>query len=62
VSQYLESPISPGNDANTILQRVEIQLYNIHTNKTTVIHDLQAWEYNEESKRWFNTTGLPKLL
>jgi len=61
VSQYLESPISPGNNANIILQNVEIQLYNIHTNKTIVIRDLQAWEYDDETKRWFNTTGLPKL-
>ena len=61
VSQYLESPISPSNDPNVILQNVEIQLYNIHTNKAITIYDHQSWEYSEEMSHWFNTSGLPKL-
>jgi len=61
VSQYLESPITPGSDEYIILQSVEIQLYNIHTNKTKTIYDHQSWEYDDKLKQWFLTTGIPKL-
>lgn len=61
VSRYLESPIQPGNKENIILQNVEIQLYNIHTNQSRTIYDHQAWEFDEELQQWFLTTGLPKL-
>jgi hypothetical protein len=61
VSQYLESPIRPGAKENVILQAVEIQLYNIHTNATRTIHDNQAWEYDVKLKQWFLTSGIPKL-
>ncbi len=61
VSRYSASPITPGSSENEILQDVEIQLYNIHTNRTKTIYDHQAWQYNEELKRWLLTSGLPKL-
>ena len=61
VSQYLESPITPGGEEQIILQNVEIQLYNIHTNKTRTIYDHQSWEYDDKLKQWFLTTGIPKL-
>ncbi|MBL4659390.1 MAG: hypothetical protein JKY19_03470 [Alcanivoracaceae bacterium] len=61
VSQYLESPITPGSEEHIILQSVEIQLYNIHTNKTKTIYDHQSWEYDDKLKQWFLTTGIPKL-
>lgn len=61
VSRYSESPIAPGASEDIILQDVEIQLYNIHNNRTKTIYDHQSWQYNEELKRWLLTSGLPKL-
>lgn len=61
VSRYSESPIQPGSKENIVLQNVEIQLYNIHTNKSRTIYDRQSWEYNSDAEQWFLTTGLPKL-
>jgi len=61
VTRYLESPIQPGPEENTVLQNVEIQYYNIHTNKTKTIYEHQSWEYNDELGQWYLTTGLPKL-
>lgn len=61
VSRYLESPIQPGKEENTVLQNVEIQYYNIHTNKTKTIYEHQSWEFNDELGQWYLTTGLPKL-
>ena len=61
VSSYIESPIKLGAKENVILQSVEIQLYNIHSNKTRTIYDHQSWEYDDTLSRWFLTSGLPKL-
>jgi len=61
VSRYSESPIRPGLEENIILQDVEIELYNIHNNKTKIIYDQQTWEFDEEYKRWLLTSGIPKI-
>jgi len=61
VSSYTASPIRAGSKENIILQDVEIELYNIHTNSTKTIHDSQSWEFDPKSKLWFLTSGLPKL-
>lgn len=61
VSRYTEAPIKPGKEENTILQSVEIQMYNIHNNHTKTILDHQTWEYNDELKQWFLTSGIPQL-
>lgn len=61
VSRYSETPIRPGAEENIVLQNVEIELYNIHNNKTRTIYDQQAWEYDEEYKRWLLTSGIPKI-
>jgi len=61
ISRYLESPISPGKKENEILQTVEIQLYNIHTNTVKTIYDYQIWEYSEDLKQWFLISGIPKI-
>jgi hypothetical protein len=61
VSRYSESPIQPSNQENVILQNVEIELYNIHTNKSRTIYDQQSWKYDDELQQWFITSGIPKL-
>ena len=61
VSSYQESPITPGHKENVIHQAVEIQLYNIHNNKTRTIIDNKIWEFDTEHEIWFLTSGIPKL-
>ncbi len=61
VSRYAESPIAPGASEDIILQDVEIQFYNIHNNRTKTVYDHQAWQYNDDLKRWLLISGLPKL-
>ncbi|HOP22791.1 MAG TPA: hypothetical protein PLO83_07625 [Gammaproteobacteria bacterium] len=61
VSSYQESPITPGHKENVIHQAVEIQLYNIHNNKTRTIIDNQIWEFDTEHEIWFLTSGIPEL-
>ncbi len=38
---------------------VEIRLINRNTQAERVIMDTQIWRWNEKSKRWWLTTGLP---
>lgn len=61
VSNYDEFPIQPGASPNVILQTVKLKLYNIHNNREREVIDQQSWEYDENSKRWFLTSGIPKL-
>lgn len=61
ISRYLESPIQPGNKENVVLQNVEIELYNIHNNKSRIIYDQQSWQYDDDLHQWFLISGLPKL-
>jgi len=61
VSKYEEMPITPGDKNNIVIQDVEIQLYNIHTNKTRSVRDHQIWEYDDKANQWYLISGLPKL-
>jgi uncharacterized protein YceK len=61
VSSYVPRPILPGLDENSIIQTVELKLYNIHTKREKVVLDKQVWRYDEELKRWFLDSGLPKI-
>lgn len=62
VSSYVASPIMPGKTDNSILQDVQIKLYNKHTKREKVVVDQQVWEYDEDMKKWWLTSGLPKLV
>lgn len=61
VSSYLPRPIMPGADENSIVQMVELKLYNIHTKREKVVVDRQVWSYDEDLKRWLLDSGLPKI-
>ncbi len=61
VSSYVASPILPGETDNQINQNVQMKLYNIHTKREKVIIDEQLWEYDDETKRWLLTSGLPRI-
>lgn len=62
VSSYVASPIMPGASDNAIIQNVQIKFYNKHTKREKVVVDEQVWEYDEELKKWWLTSGLPKLV
>jgi hypothetical protein len=42
-------------------QRVEIRLFNIHTQAERAVIDDQVWRWDEPAKTWLLTTGLPKI-
>ena len=62
VSSYVPRPILPGPDENSIIQNVNLKLYNIHTKREKVVLDRQVWRYDEEQKRWFLDSGLPDII
>ncbi len=61
VSSYMPQPIQPGSDKNRIIQPVRISFYNRYTNRERTILDRQEWRYDEEDKRWYLSSGLPKV-
>ena len=42
-------------------QVVEIRFVNRHTQVEKIVTDHQHWRYDAEAKRWWLTTGLPRL-
>ncbi len=62
VSSYIASPILPGDSDNSIRQDVQIKLYNKHTKREKVVVDHQLWSYDDELKKWWLESGLPKWV
>jgi hypothetical protein len=48
-------------DALTYMQRVEIRYIDINTQIEKSVVDKQSWRYDAVAKRWWLTSGLPKL-
>lgn len=44
-----------------MVQVVEIRLVNRHTQAERVISDRQLWRWDKDARRWWLTTGLPKI-
>jgi hypothetical protein len=44
-----------------LLQQVEIRVINRHTQTERTLVDAQRWRYDEEQRRWWLTSGLPRL-
>lgn len=44
-----------------MVQVVEIRLINRHTQAERVITDRQIWRWDKDARRWWLTTGLPKI-
>ena len=61
ISAYQPQPIQPGSDPNRIIQNVRISFYNRYTNRERSILDRQEWRYDAEQKRWYLTSGLPRV-
>ena len=59
VSYNLKSVSWPS--ATIYQQRVEIGYVELNTQIVQKIVDKQTWRYDEVAKRWWLTTGLPKL-
>jgi len=50
-------PISP----TEVQQTVRISLVNIHTQAERSVIDHQTWHYDEKTKHWWLTSGLPNI-
>ena len=46
---------------NELVQLVEIRLVNRHTQAERTLQDRQTWRWDPQAKRWWLTTGLPKI-
>lgn len=47
---------------NEMMQLVEIQLINRHTQSERTIHDRQRWRWDPNARRWWLMTGLPQIV
>ncbi len=61
VAGYHPLSRTPGLDPDSVQQIVEIQIVNRHTAHQRTIRDAQTWRWDETNKRWWLTTGLPRL-
>ena len=61
VSEYDDGngPLPAGKDS--VQQIVHISLVNIHTQTERSIVDHQTWHYDEKTKHWWLTSGLPDI-
>lgn len=61
VSEYDNGagPVPAGE--TDVQQTVHISLINIHTQTERSIVDHQTWHYDEKSKHWWLTSGLPDI-
>ena len=61
VSQYEEGsgPVPAGQ--NEVQQTVHIGLINVNTQTERSVVDHQTWHYDEVSKHWWLTSGLPDI-
>ena len=61
VTQYsVRSAIPSDNDeGKSLIQIVEIKMFNINQARERVIIDEQVWRFNEETGRWQLHSGLP---
>jgi hypothetical protein len=60
VTRYDDAqPVILGDGTVTVL--VSIDLINRHSQVQRSITDRQVWRYDEESKRWLITSGLPNI-
>jgi len=60
ISGYaLKSALRP--DAQTYSQRVELRIIDVDYQTERTLTDRQSWRYDATTKRWWLTSGLPKL-
>ena len=59
VTQYMVRSSAPVEAGKSIVQSVEIRMFNKNQAKERTIIDEQLWKYNEISERWQLHSGLP---
>ena len=59
VTQYIVRSSAPVEAGKSILQSVEIRMFNKNQAKERTIIDEQHWKYNEVTERWQLHSGLP---
>ena len=60
VAGYRERPYAFTGELR-VRQVVQIELVNRHTQEARSIVDVQDWRYDPETKRWWLTSGLPRM-
>ncbi|HEU4663505.1 MAG TPA: hypothetical protein VFS55_05710 [Dokdonella sp.] len=60
VTGYSEQPIVPVGEEE-VRQVVQIELANVNTQSVRSIVDHQVWKYDEATKHWWLTSGLPDI-
>ena len=48
-------------DDDTLSQRIELRLVNIHTLAEHVLLHDQTWRYDRDDQRWWKTSAMPDL-
>ena len=59
VTQYIVRSSAPVEAGKSIVQSVEIRMFNKNQAKERTIIDEQYWKYNELTERWQLHSGLP---
>lgn len=59
VTQYVIRSAVPVNEGKSLIQVVEIRMFNKNQARERSIIDEQIWKYNEETERWQLHSGLP---
>jgi hypothetical protein len=59
VTQYILRSSTTSADGNSVVQVVEIRLFNKSQARERSIIDEQLWQYDEKRKGWFLHSGLP---
>jgi len=49
------------SDAESYSQRVELRIIDVDYQTERTLTDRQSWRYDAKTKRWWLTSGLPKL-
>lgn len=60
ITGYNEQPAVPVGE-DEVRQVVEISLVNVNTQAARSVVDRQVWRYDEASKHWWLTSGLPDI-
>jgi hypothetical protein len=60
VTGYTEQPVVPISE-DEMHQVVQIEVVNVNTQHARSVIDRQVWKYEESSKHWWLTSGLPDI-
>ncbi len=60
ISAYRELASEVGEN-DIAMREIQVGVVNRHTQVEKIVTDHQHWRYDPEAKRWWLTTGLPRL-